>query len=834
MDSTIAPKIFSGSTVQEVFDDLCHRSDRITETALHRFIVHLPKVELKQVERICFQIEEAHWYYEDFLRDLNPHLPNYNLKVFIETLISHIPPSLTSQFESDNIGNAFASFMAYKQRVPVRGAIMLNLAMDKCVLVKGWKSSATWAFPRGKIDAEEGDLPCAIREVAEETSFDLTGYIKEGDYIEMTLKAQNIRLFVAPGVPEDVEFAPRTRKEISKIQWHDLADLPGYNFKKNGKEQFQQRSGRYYMVAPFMKALRKWIATKGKKWLMEQQNKATAQNQAEFQDAAANLPTVEYETEVEDGPRSPPKDPADGLRALLGIDRAREVVQHGQMTQAEQEDASRRLKDMLLGKQPSAVASSHGVGQIGGGQSGAHINGGHTVTAPVNPNAQSLLSILKGGNPAPQQPPSVPPPQLQENIPIPFAAQMGQFTQFSGQPPPPFGQRQPVQFASQPPPQHLPGYGQGPGFPPFSHPQQQLRDTAMPPLYQPGAGLPQFSHLNEWQNAPITPTTPTNTQTRGSGLPPAPTQHHPPNGARPNHPPMPPQQAPPTPKESFIRMPVTPSKPPDAAQAGALLSILKGTIVPPSASPAPAPASVTTSAPAPPAPTATHISSSPNAPRQLNKQQQDILQMLNPNIQPQQQPQPQPPTSPRRGRQTPPQQSHFPSSTPTSPRRQPPHSPRQHLTPTGPRQLNSRRRENSRPSTAHPHNNYPPPPHRPGSVQPVKPSPLLRNITPTIIDQYGIQKPTTPAPPPINFDRRKSMTGDRQASLLAMFTSKDVSAENSAEAVEGNVGKDTLEIPRFGTPGPMGLGQGKAKAKSPMGKERAGLLAYLEDVAKMG
>ena len=34
---------------------------------------------------------------------------------------------------------AFEQFMMYKKRVPVRGAIMLNEAMDAAVLVKGWK-----------------------------------------------------------------------------------------------------------------------------------------------------------------------------------------------------------------------------------------------------------------------------------------------------------------------------------------------------------------------------------------------------------------------------------------------------------------------------------------------------------------------------------------------------------------------------------------------------------------------------------------------------------------------------------------------------------------------
>jgi len=37
---------------------------------------------LSSIERICFQIEQAYWYYEDFAREQNSNLPYYNLKNF--------------------------------------------------------------------------------------------------------------------------------------------------------------------------------------------------------------------------------------------------------------------------------------------------------------------------------------------------------------------------------------------------------------------------------------------------------------------------------------------------------------------------------------------------------------------------------------------------------------------------------------------------------------------------------------------------------------------------------------------------------------------------------
>lgn len=115
---------------------------------------------------------------------------------------------------------AYEEFIAYKTRVPVRGAILLNDAMDQVVLVKGWKKGSNWSFPRGKINKDEKDLDCAIREVYEETGFDVkkAGLVTadaENSSIDVTLREQNIRLYVFKDVPMDTHFEPRTRKEIS-------------------------------------------------------------------------------------------------------------------------------------------------------------------------------------------------------------------------------------------------------------------------------------------------------------------------------------------------------------------------------------------------------------------------------------------------------------------------------------------------------------------------------------------------------------------------------------------------------------------------------------------
>ena len=63
------------------------------------------------------------------------------------------------------LNSIYAEFNAFKQTVPVMGAIVLDPAMEKVLLVKGWQPSSGWGFPRGKIAKDESDSACAVREV---------------------------------------------------------------------------------------------------------------------------------------------------------------------------------------------------------------------------------------------------------------------------------------------------------------------------------------------------------------------------------------------------------------------------------------------------------------------------------------------------------------------------------------------------------------------------------------------------------------------------------------------------------------------------------------------
>lgn len=102
------------------------------------------------------------------------------LKKFSHSLF-HVCPLLSHW--GDDHEQTFQNFMAYKTRVPVCGAIMLNDTWDKvcpascvyiptilmpyqCLLVKGWKATSAWSFPKGKINEQEPRHRCAVREVS--------------------------------------------------------------------------------------------------------------------------------------------------------------------------------------------------------------------------------------------------------------------------------------------------------------------------------------------------------------------------------------------------------------------------------------------------------------------------------------------------------------------------------------------------------------------------------------------------------------------------------------------------------------------------------------------
>ncbi|KAK8845593.1 hypothetical protein IAR55_006309 [Kwoniella newhampshirensis] len=246
---------------ENIFRDM--NWEEILEDLNARFLINLPKEEMSLV-RVYWQAEQAHWFYEDYLRPLNPLLPSLSQRNFTRLIIESSP--LYKQLMKDgglNYDRIWEEYCSYKRMVPCCGGILINRDGDKCLMVRGYKSNAGWSFPRGKINLEESEEACAIREVEEETGFDLTGLIQTNDKIKTHINAQEVTMFIIKGIDENTVFETQTRNEIGAIEWVRLMDLPTWMGRRGPKRTGGQGQKRFYNVTPFVNPLKTWLKEHG-------------------------------------------------------------------------------------------------------------------------------------------------------------------------------------------------------------------------------------------------------------------------------------------------------------------------------------------------------------------------------------------------------------------------------------------------------------------------------------------------------------------------------------------------------------------------------------------
>ncbi|OIR57580.1 MAG: mRNA decapping complex catalytic subunit Dcp2 [Amphiamblys sp. WSBS2006] len=234
-------------SLSEIFEELCVR-----------FIVNIPKEEQWPFQRIGFQIEQAFWFYEENYLPENPDLPQFRLRPFFQQLYEEAPfvfePFLTRWKKT--FAELYDDFIRYKFSVPCSGAIIFDDSLTKVLLVRGASKKSRWGFPRGKINEGEAYLQCAIREVYEETSIDISAVVDEDRYIDIKTNAKTVRLFVVAGANTAV-MLPRTQKEITGIEWHDLDDF----FSKSNERMYTETDTAIEQVQAIVQQMRAERAT---------------------------------------------------------------------------------------------------------------------------------------------------------------------------------------------------------------------------------------------------------------------------------------------------------------------------------------------------------------------------------------------------------------------------------------------------------------------------------------------------------------------------------------------------------------------------------------------
>jgi len=281
--------------------------DSVLSDLCSRFIINVPEEDRNDLIRVFFQIEIAHWFYLDFYcddstysssssgnssgsnsssqsssssggsssssassdseseeapnviaRKSHPHpLKPCSIRHFAAQIFRYCPYLMQ---HSHNVDDILSNWRLFKHAVPTNGAIILDPSRKNVLLVQGFWAKASWGFPKGKVNEHESEASCARREVLEETGFDIEPSMRPDDYLEIQMQEQVIRLYIIDGVSMKTKFEPKTRKEIKEVRWFPIDDLPVHRKDHRTKHRLGYSPNSFFMVIPFVKSLKQWIA----------------------------------------------------------------------------------------------------------------------------------------------------------------------------------------------------------------------------------------------------------------------------------------------------------------------------------------------------------------------------------------------------------------------------------------------------------------------------------------------------------------------------------------------------------------------------------------------
>ena len=221
-----------------------------------RFILPLPVSEREDPTRVCFAVEEAHWFYQKYYMPWNNELEKGTMMEFAGHMFRHVPFLVE---HSKWVKEVVEDWMEYKLTIPTYGAIILNPRLDKVLLVQSFSGKARWGFPKGKVNEGEEPHLCAVREVMEEVGYNVKNIIIKDRYIEKVVNDQTVRLYIVTGVSEETKFTQLCHWEIKNIKWFPLMSLPTSLKDKGCRKRIGMNTRAMFLVIPFVTDLKDWV-----------------------------------------------------------------------------------------------------------------------------------------------------------------------------------------------------------------------------------------------------------------------------------------------------------------------------------------------------------------------------------------------------------------------------------------------------------------------------------------------------------------------------------------------------------------------------------------------
>ncbi|CAD5212862.1 unnamed protein product [Bursaphelenchus okinawaensis] len=238
----------------------------VIENLSLRFLNNIPEHEKRDPIRICFQLEQAHWYYVDYFCEKKPtNVPpcfNVNFRDFVKQMFNK--SEMLSCFRG-HVDEIIEQFRQYKGGVPTYGAVMFNKDLTEVLLVQGYFSTKnSWGFPKGKVNEDETPEACAIREVLEETGYDITDKMRPDVCFRYNLNDTAVCLYAALDVDQDFNFHPHMRKEIRKIAWYPIRELPRSKADNQACAHRGYVARNFYTIIPCVDEIRRFVASEQK------------------------------------------------------------------------------------------------------------------------------------------------------------------------------------------------------------------------------------------------------------------------------------------------------------------------------------------------------------------------------------------------------------------------------------------------------------------------------------------------------------------------------------------------------------------------------------------